>query len=339
MQNFWTDTEPGAIADLNRLFESIAPRHEDYRHHLRWGDDNGSSHVRAALLGPSLTIPFADAQLIVGTWQQMREYFVHRSLYHLKEGDPHAWAIPRLVGQAKASFVAVEFDEYGGGRPDRVHARLFADAMEALGLDALVHGVRYPDDALAALAEAGIAYRGWLPNHLVPLAFARARVTVHVPRRPYVEALPGIPTIRVFEYNTIPGFGPAVDVVEATGLADQGFDPVGYQDVPGLSVGGKTGTGEKYDPSIRGYNHQRQVSSFAAVFPTDGPLEADRYFVLILLDEPHGNAHTFGFSTGGWVAAPTAGRVIDRIAPFLGVQRRTDILALAPPPPREEPAG
>ena len=50
-----------------------------------------------------------------GTWEQMREYFVHRSLYHLKEGDPHAWAIPRLTGQAKASFVAVEFDEYGGG--------------------------------------------------------------------------------------------------------------------------------------------------------------------------------------------------------------------------------
>lgn len=50
-----------------------------------------------------------------GTWAQMREYFVHRSLYHLKEGDPHAWAIPRLTGQAKASFVAVEFDEFGGG--------------------------------------------------------------------------------------------------------------------------------------------------------------------------------------------------------------------------------
>ena len=51
-----------------------------------------------------------------GSWAQMREYFVHRSLYHLKEGDPHAFAIPRLIGQAKASFVAVEFDEYGGGR-------------------------------------------------------------------------------------------------------------------------------------------------------------------------------------------------------------------------------
>lgn len=54
-----------------------------------------------------------------GTWGQAREYFVHRSLYHLKEGDPHAWIIPRLTGQAKASFVAVEFDEYGAGRGRR----------------------------------------------------------------------------------------------------------------------------------------------------------------------------------------------------------------------------
>lgn len=63
--------EPGAVADFNRLFEQLAPRHGDYRHHLRWGDDNGSSHVRAALLGPSLTIPFVDGALTLGTWQQV----------------------------------------------------------------------------------------------------------------------------------------------------------------------------------------------------------------------------------------------------------------------------
>ncbi|PIB91127.1 penicillin-binding protein 2 [Caulobacter sp. FWC2] len=106
----------------------------------------------------------------------------------------------------------------------------------------------------------------------------------------------------------------------------------GKADVPGLSVGGKTGTGEKYDPSIRGYNHQRQVSSFAAVFPTDGPLEADRYFVLILMDEPHGTAKSFGFSTGGWVGAPPAGKVIERIAPFLGVKRKTELVTIASQP-------
>jgi secondary thiamine-phosphate synthase enzyme len=63
--------EPGAIADLNRLFEDIAPRDADYRHHLRWGDDNGSSHVRAALLGPSLPVPFSGGALLLGTWQQI----------------------------------------------------------------------------------------------------------------------------------------------------------------------------------------------------------------------------------------------------------------------------
>jgi spore maturation protein CgeB len=73
------------------------------------------------------------------------------------------------------------------------------DPVKQLGLRAVVHGVRYPDAARAALAEAGVAYAGWLPNHEAPRAFARAKVTVHVPRRPYVQALPGIPTIRPFE--------------------------------------------------------------------------------------------------------------------------------------------
>jgi secondary thiamine-phosphate synthase enzyme len=63
--------ESGAIEDLNRMFESLAPRHAEYRHHLRWGDDNGSSHVRAALLGPSVVVPFQNARLLLGTWQQL----------------------------------------------------------------------------------------------------------------------------------------------------------------------------------------------------------------------------------------------------------------------------
>ncbi len=71
--------------------------------------------------------------------------------------------------------------------------------VKRLGLKARVHGVRYPNEAKAALAEAGITYGGWLPNHEAPRAFARALMTVHVPRRPYVTALPGIPTIRPFE--------------------------------------------------------------------------------------------------------------------------------------------
>jgi secondary thiamine-phosphate synthase enzyme len=63
--------EAGAVADLNQLFEQLAPRNADYRHHLRWGDDNGSSHVRAALLGPSVTVPFEGSEMLLGTWQQI----------------------------------------------------------------------------------------------------------------------------------------------------------------------------------------------------------------------------------------------------------------------------
>jgi len=88
-----------------------------------------------------------------GSWEQMQEYFVHRSLYHLKEGDPHAWAIPRLTGHAKAAFVAVEFDEYGAGRGDRVHQHLFAELMDAAGLDPTYLGYL---DAVPAAALAPV---------------------------------------------------------------------------------------------------------------------------------------------------------------------------------------
>ncbi len=71
--------------------------------------------------------------------------------------------------------------------------------VRQLGLSANVHGVRYPPAALQALAKAGIDYRGWVPNAEVPRVFARHRATLHIPRRPYVESLPGIPTIRMFE--------------------------------------------------------------------------------------------------------------------------------------------
>lgn len=63
--------EPGALHDLGRVFETLAPRYGEYRHHERWGDDNGSSHVRAAMLGPSVTVPFTNGELLLGQWQQI----------------------------------------------------------------------------------------------------------------------------------------------------------------------------------------------------------------------------------------------------------------------------
>jgi spore maturation protein CgeB len=73
------------------------------------------------------------------------------------------------------------------------------EPVRKLGLRAVVHGVRYPESAQRELADAGITYAGFLPNFEVPSVLARYTVTVHVPRRPYVAALPGIPTIRPFE--------------------------------------------------------------------------------------------------------------------------------------------
>jgi Iron-containing redox enzyme len=83
-----------------------------------------------------------------GQLWQLREYAAIRSLYHLKEADPEAWAIPRLNGRAKAGLVAVEYDEYGAGRADRIHSTLFADLLADLGLD-----TRYGHYLEAATAE------------------------------------------------------------------------------------------------------------------------------------------------------------------------------------------
>ncbi|MER6319519.1 iron-containing redox enzyme family protein [Streptomyces sp. NPDC001581] len=84
-----------------------------------------------------------------GELWQLREYAALRSLYHLKEADPHAWVIPRLTGRAKAAMVAIEYDEFGAGRADRIHAELFAALMADLGLDP-AYG-RYLDHAPAPL--------------------------------------------------------------------------------------------------------------------------------------------------------------------------------------------
>ncbi|GHJ37811.1 iron-containing redox enzyme family protein [Streptomyces sp. TS71-3] len=114
-----------------------------------------------------------------GRLWQLREYAALRSLYHLKEADPHAWVIPRLRGRAKAAMVAVEYDEFGGGRPEGVHAELFAELMTDLDLDP-AYG-RYLDQApAAALAPVNLmsmlglhrAHRGALVGH-----FAAVEVT------------------------------------------------------------------------------------------------------------------------------------------------------------------
>jgi len=116
------------------------------------------------------------------TWHEAADTRIFRPLTGESRRGDVVW-----VGNWGDDERASELDEF------------LLEPIRALRLQALVHGVRYPADALARLAEAGIAYGGWLPNYETPRVFARHAATVHVPRRPYVKALPGVPTIRVFE--------------------------------------------------------------------------------------------------------------------------------------------
>ena len=109
--------------------------------------------------------------------------------------------------------------------------------------------------------------------------------------------------------------------------------------VDGLRVGGKTGSAQK---AMNGhYEQTKLVSSFASVFPVDGPIGTKRYFVLVLIDEPVAGTFSHGQRTAAWTAAPAAGRVINRIAPFLGVARGPDTMtdALARVPVKNHDSG
>ncbi|WP_030739769.1 iron-containing redox enzyme family protein [Streptomyces sp. NRRL S-31] len=99
------------------------------------GHDSLDDALGALLVEPADGTGVSHFLCAEGELWQLREYAAMRSLYHLKEADPHAWVLPRLWGRAKAAMAAVEFDEFGGGRAERVHARLFADLMTDLGVD------------------------------------------------------------------------------------------------------------------------------------------------------------------------------------------------------------
>lgn len=122
---------------------------------------------------------------------EFREFVVHRSLYQLKEADPHSWAIPRLTGRPKSALLEVQSDEYGGGRAERMHSTLFAKTMGALGLrngenDYLPH-VPGPTLATVNLMSAmGLkrARRGAIVGHLAMFEMTSAR-----PNRRYGNAL------------------------------------------------------------------------------------------------------------------------------------------------------
>jgi hypothetical protein len=137
--------------------------------------------------GPSLSSFMAKE----GTLEQWREYLTLRSVYHLKEGDPHTFAIPRLSGRAKAAMVEIQADEYGGGTPQRMHSELFAGLMRDLELDA-AYGALWNEAPAAAFASVNTMslfglhrrWRGAALGHL-----AAVEMTSSEPSRRYSAGL------------------------------------------------------------------------------------------------------------------------------------------------------
>jgi spore maturation protein CgeB len=132
---------------------------------------------------------------------------VLREVYRARFGVERAWTLHeaadvvrfRPLDRPRRQDVAW-IGNWGDEERTRELRAFWLDSARAMPeLKFVAHGVRYPDYALAELAEAGVEFRGWAPSLSVPEVFAASRVTLHVPRRAYVEALAGIPTIRVFE--------------------------------------------------------------------------------------------------------------------------------------------
>ncbi len=126
-----------------------------------------------------------------GTVEQYLEFVIHRSAYQLKEADPHSWALPRLTGGPKAAMVEIQADEYGGGEADRIHAALFARAMDALGLDSR-YGAYVDHLPAVTLATVNLMsllglhrrLRGAIVGHL-----ALFEMTSSIPNRRYANGL------------------------------------------------------------------------------------------------------------------------------------------------------
>ena len=138
-------------------------------------------------VGPPLA-RFLETQ---ATLDQFREFVIHRSAYQLKEADPHTWAIPRLSGSPKSAMVEIQADEYGGGDPERMHSRLFAKAMDGLGLDSrygayldLLPGPTLATVNLISLFGFHRRWRGALVGHL-----ACFEITSPQPNRRYGNGL------------------------------------------------------------------------------------------------------------------------------------------------------
>ena len=125
------------------------------------------------------------------TLDQLKEFLVHKSIYQLKEADPHTWAIPRLSGRPKAALVEIQADEYGGGRPERVHAAIFAASLRGAGLDD-AYGTYVDDVPAITLASHNMMSMFGLNRRLLGAIvghLAAFEMTSSIPNRLYADGL------------------------------------------------------------------------------------------------------------------------------------------------------
>jgi len=201
--------------------------------------------------------PFSRYVALRADLGQFREFVVHRSAYQLKEADPHTFALPRLRGPAKAAMVEIQADEYGGGEYERMHSRLFARTMEALGLDssygAYVHllpGTTLATVNLISLFSLNRRWRGALVGHL-----AGFEITSPEPNRRYANGLRRL------------GFGPqATEFYDEHVEADSVHENIAAYDLAG------------------GLARQEHELAGDIVFGVQALLETERAFVSRLLE-------------------------------------------------------
>jgi spore maturation protein CgeB len=186
----WTD--PALIARLGQI-----KRHGG--HFTLLFHDTHHRTVSDAASIADLALQDYDAVLAFG--EVLRQRYLARGwgrqVFTWHEAADTRLFFPRVAAQEHADLVWI--GNWGDGERAQELEEFLIEPARRLRLTGLVHGVRYPDSALAALRRTLLQYRGWTANVAVPQVFARHRMTIHVPRRPYVTALPGIPTIRVFE--------------------------------------------------------------------------------------------------------------------------------------------
>ena len=185
-------TEPALIAGLGRL------RRNGGRFTLAFHD----THHRAVSQRREIArLDLSDYDFVLAFGEALRERYLnagwgkHVFTWHEAADTSLFHPMPEVEKTGDLVWIG----NWGDDERSSEIATFLIEPARRLRLRTTVRGVRYPGSALKALKAAGIAYGGWIANAAVPRAFAEQRATVHIPRRPYVEALPGIPTIRVFE--------------------------------------------------------------------------------------------------------------------------------------------